>query len=144
MDLKDLPVKLELNVSENVILCYGDTTETSKFLDNSLECGTRIEKRYATMIDEFCAGTTLIPYSKVISVHYQRLSKDRTTWKDDGSNLFVRSLQGLRLLFIEKSDHFANKNEEFYNPTIKKVLTTINGMPHQLFAACIKAGEIYP
>ena len=144
MDLKDLPVKLELNVSENVILCYGDTTETSKFSDNSLEYGTRIDKRYATVIDEFCAGTTLIPYSKVISVHYQRLSKDRTTWKVDGSNLFVRSLQGLRLLFIEKSDHFANKIEEFYNPTIKKVLTTINGMPHQLFAACIKAREIYP
>ena len=37
-----------------------------------------------------------------------------------------------------------NKNEEFYNPSIKKILTTINGIPHQLFAAVLQARDIYP
>ena len=49
------------------------------------------------------------------------------------NNLSVRSLQGLLLLFIDKSDDFANKNKEFNNPSIKRIWVTINGMPHQLF-----------
>ena len=60
------------------------------------------------------------------------------------NNLPVRSLQGLLLLFLDKSDDFDNKNEEFYNPSIKKILATINGMPHQLFPAGLQAREIYP
>ena len=60
------------------------------------------------------------------------------------NNLSVRSLQGLLLLFLDKRDDFANKNEEFYNPSIKKILVTINGMPHQLFAAGLQARDIYP
>ena len=59
------------------------------------------------------------------------------------NNLSVRSLQGLLLLFLDKRDDFANKNEEFYNPSIQKILTTINGMPHQLFSARIQARDIY-
>ena len=60
------------------------------------------------------------------------------------NNLSVLSLQGLLLLFLDKRDDFANKNEEFYNQSIKKILVTINGMPHQLFAAGLQAREIYP
>ena len=60
------------------------------------------------------------------------------------NNLSVQSLQGLLLLFIDKRDDFANKNEEFYNPSIKKVLVTINGMPHQLFTAGLQARHTYP
>ena len=50
----------------------------------------------------------------------------------DVNNLSVRSLQGLLLLFLDKRDDFTNKNEEFYNPSIKKILVTI-GTPHQLY-----------
>ena len=57
--------------------------------------------------------------------------------------MFVH-LQRLLLLFLDKRDDFANKNEEFYNPSIKKILTTTNGMPHQLFAAELQARDIYP
>ena len=89
-------------------------------------------------------GTTSIPYTKVTSIHYQTLSKKDTTWKNDVNNLSVRSLQGLLLLFLDKRDNFANKNEEFYNPSIKKILTTINGMPHQLFAAALQARDVFP
>ena len=66
-----------------------------------------------------------IPYTKVTSILCQTLSKKDTTWKID--------LEDLR-----------TKNEEFYNSSIKKILTTINGMPHQLFAAGLQAIGIYP
>ena len=58
------------------------------------------------------------------------------------NNLFVCSLQGL--LFLDKPDDFANKNEEFYNLSIKKILATINRIPYQLFAAGLQARDIYP
>ena len=60
------------------------------------------------------------------------------------NNLSVLSLQGLLLLFLDKRDDFANKNKEFYNPSIKKILAAINGMPHQRFAAGLQARDIYP
>ena len=76
------------------------------------------------------SGITSIPHTKVTSIHYQTLYKRDTTWKIDVNNLSVQSLQGLLLLFLDKRDDFANKNEIFYNPSIKKMLVTINGMPH--------------
>ena len=85
-----------------------------------------------------------IPYTKVELIHYHTLSKKDTVWKIGVSNLSVRSLQGLLLLFLDKSDDFANKNEELYNPSNKKILVTINGMPHQHFAAGLRARDIYP
>ena len=68
-------------------------------------------------------------------MHYQALSKKDTTWKIDVNDLSVHSLQDLLLLLHDKRDDFANNNEEFYNPNIKKVLTTINSMPHQRFCS---------
>ena len=109
-----------------------------------LEYDAIFDEPYATSIGEMYTGTTSIPYTKVTSIHYQTLSKKDTTWKIDVNNLSVRSLQGLLLLFPDKRDDFANKNEEFYNPSIKKILVTINGMPHQLFAAGLQARDIYP
>ena len=89
-------------------------------------------------------GTTSIPYFIVTSIHYQTLSKKDTTWKIDVNNLSVHSLQTLLLLFRYKHDDCANKNEEFYNLSINKIVVTINGMPHELFAAGLQAREIYP
>ena len=60
------------------------------------------------------------------------------------NNFSIRSLQRFLLLFTDKRVGFANKNEEYYNPSIKKILVTINGMPHQLFAAGLGAKDIYP
>ena len=53
-------------------------------------------------------------------------------------------MRGLLLLFADECDDFANKDEEFYNPSIKKILVTINGMPHQLYASGLQARDIYP
>ena len=60
------------------------------------------------------------------------------------NNLSVQTWQGLLLLLLDKHDDFANKNEKFYNPIINKILVTINGMPHQLYAGVFRARNIYP
>ena len=136
---EDLIVRLELNSSEKVILCTRDTSATYKLLDISLEYVAIFHEPYPTSIGELYTGTTSIPYTKVTSICYQTLSKKHTTWTIDVNNLSVHSLQGLLLLFLDKRDGFANKNEEFHNPSIKKILVTINGMPHQLFVAGLQA-----
>ena len=59
------------------------------------------------------------------------------------NNLSFRSFQGLLLLFLDKRDDFDYKKEEFYNPSIKKILITIIEIPHELFAGGLKARDIY-
>ena len=139
---EDLIVRLELNSAEKVILCIGDTNATYKLSDISLEYDTIFDQPHATTIGEMYTGTTSITCTKVTSIHCQALSKKDTTWKINVNNLSVRSLQGLLLLFLDKRDDFANKNEEFYNPRIEKILTATNGMPHQLFELDYRA-EIF-
>ena len=112
--------------------------------DILLEYDAIFDEPYATSIGEMYTGTTSISYTKVTSIHYQTLSKKDTSWKIDLNNLSIQSLQGLLLLFRDKRGDFANKNEEFYNPSIKKILVTINCLFHQLFAAGLQAREIYP
>ena len=141
---EDLVVRLELNSSKKVILCNGDTSTTYKLSDISLEYDAIFDEPYATSIGETYTKTTSILYTKVILIHYQTPFKIDTTWKIHVNNLSVRPLQALLLLSLDKRDDFANKNEEFYNPSIKKILVTINGMSHQVFAAGLQAWKIYP
>ena len=60
------------------------------------------------------------------------------------NNLSARSLQILLLLFLDKRDDFADTNEEFYSPSINKILVTINGDAHHLFKGGLGAMDIYP
>ena len=103
-------VRLELNSSEKVILCTGDTSATYKLSGISWQYDAIFDKPYPTNIGKMHTGTTSIPYTKVGSINYQNLSKKDITWKTDVNNLSVWSLQGLLLLFLDKHDHFANKN----------------------------------
>ena len=115
---EDLIVRLELNSSEKIILCTGDTNATYMVSDISLEYDAIFDEPYVTSIGEMYTATTSILYTKVTSIHYQTLSKKDTIWKIDVNNLSARSLQSLLLLFLDKREDFANKNEEFYNPSI--------------------------
>ena len=134
---EDLIVRLELNSSEKVILCTGDTAATYKLSDISLEYDAIFDEPYATTIGKMYNGTTSIPYTKITSIHYQILSKNDSTCKNDVNNLSVCSLQGLLLLFLDKRDDFANKNEELYNPSIKEILATIKNLASSTFYSWI-------
>ena len=137
-------IRIKLNLAKNVLLCKGDTNPIYKISDIFLEYDAIFDKSYAKGIGEMFIGTMSIPYTKVTSIHYEALSEIDIVWKIDVNNLSVKSLQGLLLLFLDKCNDFAHKNEKFYNPSIKKVLVTINGMPHQLFVVGLQARDIYP
>ena len=141
---EDLAIMIELNSAKEVILCAGDTNAIYKISDINLEYDGIFDISYATSIREIYGGRLSILYTKVISSHYQARSKKDIVWKINVNNISCRSLQGLLLLFLDKRDDFANKNEEFYNPSIKKILVTINSMPHQLYKSDLGARDIYP
>ena len=61
--------------------------------------------------------------------------------KLDIKSLSVSSLQGLMLLFLDKRDEFAIKNEKFCNSIIKEVLTTTSSMAYQIFATYVQAKD---
>ena len=63
---KDFIVRLEFSSSEKVILRSRVTTSVYKLSNVSLEYNGIFDKNYAKMIGGLCAGTTLIPYAKVI------------------------------------------------------------------------------
>ena len=65
-------------------------------------------------------------------------------WKFDVNNLSLHSLQSLLLLFRDKRDDFANENEKIYNPTIKKVLTSISDVLYKFFGGGEQDRDIYP
>ena len=77
---EDLIVGLELNSSEKVILCIGNTSAAYQLSDIWLEYDSTFDEPYATTIGEMYTRTTWIPYTKVTSIHYQALSKKYTTW----------------------------------------------------------------
>ena len=137
-------VRLELNSSEKVILSNGDNAATYKLSDISVEYDAIFDKPYPTTIGDLYGGTMSVPYTQVKSIHYKILSKNDTTWKIDVNNLPVRSLQGLILLFFDKRDGFANKNDKIYKSSAKKILTEINGMPNNFSSVCLQAKNILP
>ena len=140
---KDLIARLELNSAEKIQSANGDTAATYKISDIALEYDAIFDLDYAAMFENLYSETS-IPYTKVTAVHHQALSKKNENWKIDTNNLSVRSLQGLLLLFVDKQSDFANENEKFYNPSIKKILTTINGIPHQLYPGGVLSRDFFP
>ena len=140
---EDLIAWLELNSAEKILLASGDTAATYKIIDIALEYDAIFYLDYTAMFGNLYSETS-IPYTKVTAVHHQALSKENENWKIDINNLSVRSLQGLLLLFVDKQNDFANENEKFYNPSIKKILTTINGIPHQLYPGGVLPRDIFP
>ena len=75
---EDLIVRLELNSSEEFILCTGDTSAKYTLSDISLEYDAIFDELYATIIGEIYTGTTSIPYTEVTSIHYELLKKQHT------------------------------------------------------------------
>ena len=98
----------------------GDINAIYKISDINLEYDGIFDISYATIKREIYSGRLSIPYTKVTSIHYQALSKKDIVWKIDVNNLSCRSFQGLLLLFLDKHDDFANRNEKFYNSSMKK------------------------
>ena len=77
------------------------------------------DKSYATALVKMYAMEMMIPSTKITLIHCQTRSKRETIRKLD-NNFSVLSMQGLLLLFLDKYDEFANKNEEFTTLSLRK------------------------
>ena len=60
---ENLIVRIELDSSEKVIFCTGDTSATCQLSDILLEYDAVFHEPYATTIGEMYTGTTLILYT---------------------------------------------------------------------------------
>ena len=130
---EDLIVRLDLNSSEKVILCSRNTAARCKLSDISLEYETVFDESYAVTIGELYTRTKSIPDTR-IEIHYQTLSK----------KTMLGRLTLTTCLFVHFKVYCSHslinvwlceRNEEFYNPAIKKVLILINDMHYQLLVA---------
>ena len=147
--LKDsLKVKLVFNSSETVILAAGDKDTKYTISNICLEFDKITDGDYAAKM--MYSYNSIIgysyPYDRVTCEHYELLNKKESSWKIDVNAVNTKSLRGLLLLFIDKTNHrkpFACANEKFYNPTIEKVLMTNNGNPHALYKGGILSRDLY-
>ena len=111
---EDLIVRFELNSSEKIILCTGDTNATYMVSDISLEYDAIFDEPYVTSIGEIYTATTSILYTKVTSTHYQTLSKKDTIWKIDVNNFFCYcSLTNLMTMLTKKKNFIIQVSRRF-------------------------------
>ena len=125
---EDSYVTLQLSLPEKVILATGDMAAKYK-IDISLEYDVIIDESYAQIISTNYVNMS-IPYTRISNISYLSKSKKDQIWVIDINAATAQSLQGVLLLFKDIQTDFAYKNEEFYNPTFKKILITIDGYPH--------------
>ena len=144
-----LKVKLVFNSAVNIILATGDKDAKYTITNICLEFDKITDVEYASKM-RYSYNSVIgysYPYDRVTCEHYELLNKKESTWKIDINAIDTKSLIGLLLLFIDKTNHrkaFAHANEQFYNPTIEKVLVTINGSPHELYKSGILPRDLYP
>ena len=105
---------------------------------------TNFDKRFAvpSYFDFFKHPVYPYELKEYLIVRLQLNSLEKVTFCGEDTVVTYKlsdicSLQDLLLLYFDKRDDFANQNHRFYNPTIKPVLATINGMSHHLFVAGI-------
>ena len=138
---EDLYVTLQLSVPEKVILATGDTEAKYKLSDISLEYDTIIDESYVQMISSNYVNMSN-PYTRIANISYLSKSKKDQIWVIDVPAA-AQSLQGVLLLFKNAQTNFGYKNEEYDNPSFKKVSVTIDGDPHQIYKGGLLPKYIY-
>ena len=85
-------------------------------------------------------NTFEVLYDNVIHSGKRIVNKSESHW-DFQLAPQSQSMKGILLIFIDPSEggaNFGRDSEEFYNPKITKVSTTINGVPNQIYSSGMK------
>ena len=142
---EDMVVRITLAPASKVLLVTGDPEATYKLTDICLEFDKIINMELASRIRQNYEVGYDIPFDKRTRINYERLSKKDTIWKLKIDSLTASSLCGILVLFIDDDNDrkaFAC-NSKFYNPSIQRVLVTVNGDPHQLYKGGILPKDYY-
>ena len=121
--------------------CYASAAVTYTISDPALEYDAIINAACTKKVSR-AQQKSSYSYTRVTRLSYQILEKKDSSWLIN-TKLQSKSLQKLLLLLMEDQTNFADKVENFYNPTIKKMNIMINGVPHQLFEGSILPHDMY-
>ena len=100
----------------------------------SLEFDTIINASLASQIRTECMKSSIL-YDRILRACNIQLDKSDTSFSVD-INSPSKSLKGVLLIFTQErsATKFARDTEEFYNPKIRKVEVTEEGVPNELYA----------
>ena len=142
---EDIVVRITLASPSKVLLITGDKDATYKITDICLEFDKIIDMELASTIKQNYEIGYDIPFDKITRIHYEKLSKKDTIWKLKIDSITASSLRGIFVLFVDDANDRKNFacNNKFYNPSITRVLVTINGSPHELYAGGIQPKDYY-
>ena len=142
---EDIVARITLASPSKVLLVKDDTAATYKITDICLEFDKIIDEELASTIKQNYEIGYDIPFDKITRLHYEKLSKKDTVWKLKIDSITAASLRGIFVLFVDDANDRKNFacNNKFYNPTLTRVLVTINGNPHELYAGGIQPKDYY-
>ena len=142
---EDIVVRITLASPLKVLLITGDTSATYKIINICLEFDKIIDIELTSTIRLNYEIGYDIPFDKITRIHYNKLSKKDTIWKITIGSITTSSLRGIFILFVDDANDRKNFacNNKLYNPTITRVLVSINGNPHELYAGGIQPKDYY-
>ena len=98
----------------------------------------------ALMIDNQYKGRLAILYDRVL--RHRKMTMDKSnTLRNINLNVPARSMKGILMHFenVAVQQPFARNTEAFYNPQIRKVEVTIEGIPNQLYSHWMRAYQMW-
>ena len=135
-----LEYEFTFNDYNRVIWATGDTDDSYDIENVSLEYEMVTQPELTRMISNQYSARLAILYDHIL--RHCKISKDKsdTIWNIN-LNVPARSMKGILMLFEDGAAQqpFARDTEAFYNPKIKKVDVTIEGVPNQLFSQGMSA-----
>ena len=136
-----LEYELFFNKYSNVI--KSTDTDASYQIENiSLEFDKITEPELARMIRNQYNRRLVILYDRILRHRIITANKSDTLWNIN-LNVPARSMKGILLLFEDPAAPYQRDSEKFYNPKIKKVEITIEGVPNQLYSQGLLAHQIW-
>ena len=119
---------------------YSDVIKATE--DDATYTISNISLEFDTIINASLASQIRTEYMKC-SILYDRILRARIIQHDKSDTSFSvdinspsKSLKGVLLIFTQErsATKFGRDTEEFYNPKIKKVEVTVEGVPNELYA----------
>ena len=117
------------------IIKSSDVTSSYKIKNICLEFDMVSDVELARQIRQQVAGKMVILYDRILRHRKITKNKSDTLWNIN-LNVPARRMKGILMLF---EDPERTDTETYYNPKIKKVEITIEGVPNQLYSQGMKA-----
>lgn len=133
-----LEYELTFNDYSRVIKATGDTNASYTIDGISLEFDQVTQPDLARQIRNQYAGRMAVLYDRVLRHRRLAFDKSQTLWNIN-VNVPARSMKGILMLFEDPAASFQRDTESFYNPKIKKVEVTVEGVPNQLYSQGMRA-----